>query len=407
MIVVRPNLKLEIKNFRSIKKQKIALAPITIVYGPNGAGKSSLLYALLTLKNVMLNPNQAPDGFFNYFFSNLGSFEAVIHDHQTRAKIQLGIEVERNGRKLRYQVTIGQSEAAFSLSAAEKNKFKKRTFELPVTFPYPVNQQTQETIILDSKRFSVSWNGITAEVKAESQAVTAQQEANNLAASLNAPVEILRRVAIVPLKRGFSQPHYQSTSLTPMLATESEVATLLAEDKYLEMKLSTYLEHVFEHDFRVHVKPGTALFSLDSTDKKTGVATELVNEGFGINQFVYLLALCLHRDTKWVLVEEPEIHLHPTAVRAAAKAIVEIVRDEGKGFLISTHSESLVSALLSLVARGELHPSEIAFYLAQKEGKITQFERQSVNEEGQIKGGLRSFMEGELEDIRTFLKVKE
>ena len=51
-------MNLEIKNFRSVKEQKIELAPITLVYGANGAGKSSLLYALLTLKNIILNPNQ-------------------------------------------------------------------------------------------------------------------------------------------------------------------------------------------------------------------------------------------------------------------------------------------------------------------------------------------------------------
>jgi len=62
-------MRLAIKNFRSIKEQVIELAPINVVYGPNGAGKSSLLYSLLTLKNVVLNPNQQPGGFFNYVFA--------------------------------------------------------------------------------------------------------------------------------------------------------------------------------------------------------------------------------------------------------------------------------------------------------------------------------------------------
>jgi AAA15 family ATPase/GTPase len=52
-----------------------------MVYGANGAGKSSLIYSLLTLKNIVLNPNQLPNGFFNYTFANLGDYEAVVFDH--------------------------------------------------------------------------------------------------------------------------------------------------------------------------------------------------------------------------------------------------------------------------------------------------------------------------------------
>src|SRR5438874_1740466 len=89
-------MKLSIKNFRSVKAQEVNLAPITIVYGPNGAGKSSLLYTLLTLKNIILNPNQNPSGFFNYVFASLGAFEAIIHDHLTSSAIEIGIEIEKD-----------------------------------------------------------------------------------------------------------------------------------------------------------------------------------------------------------------------------------------------------------------------------------------------------------------------
>jgi len=62
-------MKLHIRNFRSIKEQDLDLTRVTVVYGANGAGKSSLLYALLTLKNIILNPNQNPNGSFNYTFT--------------------------------------------------------------------------------------------------------------------------------------------------------------------------------------------------------------------------------------------------------------------------------------------------------------------------------------------------
>ncbi len=397
-------MRIEIKNFRSIKEQELELTPITVVYGPNSAGKSSLLYALLTLKNIVLNSNQNPTGFFNYTFANLGSFEAVVFDHQTRNEIGLGIAIPKDDFHLVYRAAIGENKGNFVLSVQGKGDVTTR-FQLPVSFPYPANQQTKETISLKELTFTVTWNGITATVQSGTPDPEAQEEARRLAGSLNAPVEMLRKVGFVPIKRGFSKSHYSSIPVTPMMITEDEVATLLSSDKYLEQKVSFYLEPILGRDFRVHFTPGTGLFSLDSTDKQTGLGCELVNEGFGVNQVVYFLARCLYSDTEWMCVEEPEIHLHPSAIRGVAKVLIQLIRDEGKRFLISTHSESFLSAILTLVVKGELKPSDLACYFARKERKSTQFERQQVNEKGQIEGGLTSFIEAELEDIKSFLKV--
>ena len=134
--------------------------------------------------------------------------------------------------------------------------------------------------------------------------------------------------------------------------------------------------------------------------------TELVNDGYGVNRAAWLLALALHDETKWMCIEEPETHLHPSAVRKLARTFVEIMRNEDKRFLLTTHSEVLVLALLSEVARGNLLPNEVAFYLTTKEGKETKYERQEVNELGQVEGGLSSFMEGEMEDIAAFFEQK-
>jgi hypothetical protein len=61
---------------------------------------------------------------------------------------------------------------------------------------------------------------------------------------------------------------------------------------------------------------------------------------------------------------------------------------------------------LAEVARGKLNPNEIACYLATKSGKEAKFERQQVDEHGSIEGGLRSFVESELEDLKVFLGLE-
>jgi predicted ATPase len=181
---------------------------------------------------------------------------------------------------------------------------------------------------------------------------------------------------------------------------------LLATDPYLLGKVSVYLERIVGHSLYYHAQLGTAIFTLNTVDRTTGMTCELVNEGFGVNQLVFLLAKALRSDVRIVCIEEPEIHLHPSAQRKLAQTLVDIAQNENKHFIITTHSETFLMALLAEVARGRLAPEQLACYWAVKKGKEAQFERQQVNEQGQIEGGLASFMEGELEDLKAFFGME-
>jgi len=103
-------------------------------------------------------------------------------------------------------------------------------------------------------------------------------------------------------------------------------------------------------------------------------------------------------------IEEPEIHLHPTAQRELVHSFIKMVREEGITIILTTHSENILSALLSAVATKKIAPKDVACYLCTKTTKEgTKIERQEVNEKGQIKGGLGSFMEAELKDLKEML----
>ena len=78
---------LEISGFRSIRSASVDIAPLTVVYGPNGSGKSSLIYALLTLKNFLTNPNRNLPSLFNYPSISLGGFPEIVSRHEENESI--------------------------------------------------------------------------------------------------------------------------------------------------------------------------------------------------------------------------------------------------------------------------------------------------------------------------------
>lgn len=400
-------MKLHIKNFRSIENLDLELAPITVLYGHNGTGKSSALYAPLTLRNVVSNPNQGIPAFFDYRVIKLGTFEDVIFNRNADLDIEFGISLEpehidsKSNVGVTYVVTFPRDNPPsfrIEISGSDDINFIIPRYE----GNYP----------LDSDLFGegFTWNIRIVDGFHDDPSLSDIQRCNRQLAkkALDFAVSELKRVSFVPLGRGFVNPSYTMQQVSPiaMAATELEMTSLIADDRNLKYQISLSMQRILNREFQVHIEIGTRDFALDSIDKQSGVAATLVNDGFGVNQLVYLLAKVLHPDAGIVCIEEPEIHLHPTAIRRLARELSAIVRKyDGKRLLISTHSEQFIVAFLALVAEGKRSPDDIAIYLVTKDGNASEFQRQQVNEEGQVESGLASFMEGELEDMQALFGV--
>jgi len=399
-----------IKNFRSIRNQRLSLAPVTIVYGPNGSGKSSLLYAPLVLRNLALNPNQPLPALINLGFLNLGGFNEVVFSHRSEESIEIEI-VDSNilsGCEVQctYSATFSATNALdlFYRFSAESplSPFHAR---LSTSLPYPLAQTVE--VFPAWSDIPLQWNGLTWSPPQGASAST-KARAVELFTVLNRPAERLRRISFAPLNRGFFQPQYTPVTVGKPVLRDVELATLLVTDHDLEAGVSLYLERICNTQFRAKTEIGTSIFTLKVIHPSKRLSHNLVNDGFGFNQLVYILTLALWKETDILIVEEPEIHLHPSMIREFMRAIVELAKS-GKQFLLSTHSESLVSACLSLIARQEAAPDQFAFYLAgiDPEKGHTVFHRQEVNEKGQIDGGLESFMKAELEDLKALLRAED
>lgn len=391
--------KLTVQNFRSIESCDVQFAPITIFFGPTSAGKSTLFYALLVLRNFILNPNQALDGLFNLGFQNLGGFEACIFDH--RASKTLEVTAHFSGRRS-YGIQLRKTDA----DIVDNNEFL--TLKAKVAIPYGANQSWPFTFADKDEEFAINWNGFAATVSSKSGTPEAQAKAATIADALNAPVEAVKRVDVCPHRRGFFKPSYSPAPLTPTPTGEDEVATLVINDQNSAPRISINTVEIFDRDFRINTISGTATTFLQTTEQ-TGARIPglLVNDGFGVNQVVYMLAKIHRPDVETIFIEEPEIHLHPTVIRNFARVLTRLTTDESKQLIFTTHSPEFLLAILACVKQKLLLPEQLRCYHVSRERKQTSFSLESVSEDGQISGGLSSFMAGELEDIKTFLSVSK
>ena len=108
-----------------------------------------------------------------------------------------------------------------------------------------------------------------------------------------------------------------------------------------------------------------------------------------------------------ICIEETEIHLHPELMDKLVSVFIDIVKEENKNFIITTHSEHIVLSLLNKIAQKKIKTEDVRIYYLSKDKKRTKIEKQEINERGQISGGLKGFYETELKEVQNFFNTSE
>lgn len=387
--------KIDISNFRSIKQQSIPLKKLNILYGPNGSGKSSVMYAPYVIRNFLVKPNQRLNSLFNLGFINLGSFEDVVVNHQEYQTPEVYFHFKINDTKDKTglnQVNIKEIKFGFGISQYSQmlEYFIVDNAENVININLPYSLEERKEISVDNNK--ILWNGVVFEK-------IAGQIAGSLTITFNRLCEEIKNIEVISVKRGF----FNALFTSEFEEEESSFAMQIRNEGHdFEIKIDHYFKNIFNKNFRFVAIPGSASFYL-KTHNSNGFATNLVNEGFGVNQTLYMLIKLLKKNTSLAFIEEPEIHLHPTAQKRLVDVFVEIIEKENKQIFLSTHSENIVSSVLAKIADGELNKDDVQFYLAKTENDETKIIPQDVNDKGQIEGGLMSFMETELSNLKTLL----
>jgi predicted ATPase len=149
-----------------------------------------------------------------------------------------------------------------------------------------------------------------------------------------------------------------------------DVASILYKNEEILINVNNYLEAMgIPYVLKIHRidnDPSGSmgeLIAIQLFDKRNLVTLSLEDVGFGISQILPLLVQLAIISHDLIIVEQPELHLHPAVQANFADLLIEgIQRSTPSQYLLETHSEHIILRLQRRIREGILLPSDVVVY---------------------------------------------
>ncbi len=435
--------RLRLENFKSWKDTRdIALRPITGFFGANSSGKSGLIHALLLLKQTA---DSADRGIVFQFGGaatrvDLGDFATVVHDHETDNALGLSldwrtekpIEVTDTDKKKRvtqsndvgFQV-VSRLEGAGARERLVVDRMSYRVGE--AVFEMRRGTGSKYRPFIENADFEfIQKTGrpwvVSSLVKCYGFPDTVRANYQNAGFLTDLEFALEKRLEDVyylgPL-RAFPQRFYNWSGGQPTdmgQAGELVVDALLAARQRglkispgyrkhrlaLEQYVARWLQNLgLIHDFRVvPVAEGSSLFEVKVRMSPKAADVLITDVGFGVSQILPVLVLCFYvPEGSTVVLEQPEIHLHPSVQSGLADVFIDAWRKRGVQILVESHSEHLLRRLQRRIAEEALFEHDVGLYFCSAADGVSKLEMLEVDLLGNIRNWPQDFFGDQFGEI--------
>ena len=139
---------------------------------------------------------------------------------------------------------------------------------------------------------------------------------------------------------------------------------------------------------------------------------DLPDVGFGISQVLPVLVQCFYAPANSVIImEQPEIHLHPSAQAALADVMIDVINARESGadrniqLIIETHSEHFLRRLQRRIAEDGLSQDKVSAHFACVAPTPARLEPLQIGEYGNIRNWPENFFGDEMGDVTEQAKA--
>jgi hypothetical protein len=154
------------------------------------------------------------------------------------------------------------------------------------------------------------------------------------------------------------------------------------------------------------VKVAEGVWKVELINPETGISDNLKDVGFGVSQILPIVTEGMMAEPlTTIIIEQPEIHLHPRAQAELADLFIELAK-AGKFSVIETHSEHMVLRFARRIAEGLLDKEDIMIYEFKLLKDGTRIREISFDDYGNLKEWPAEFFETELDETMRHVRAQ-
>lgn len=411
--------RLQLRNFKSWRAADIEFGAITAFFGANSSGKTSLLQFLLLLKQTVEHPDPTVPLFWGDDRSlvDLGGYLDTVYGHEETKIIEWTLQWN-----LREAAELPTGEVDLLRHHAVIDYHKGQTRVQAMRYEFndasvglrrSESGYEVETEGINLHRSRGRPTHIESPLKSfgfPEQAIARYRNADFMARLNLAFTQLFERVYYLGPLREYPQRQYRWSGAKPrdvgyrgeqvvdaLIASRSERAVprrgrrgSLTVEQAVAERLSAMR---MLHKFRLHeVAKGSRLYEVRVQRMPDSPEVALPDIGFGISQVLPVITLCYYVPQGSILIlEQPEIHLHPAAQMGLADAIIDAVNTRQLQIILETHSEHFLLRLQRRIAEQTLSTQAAKLYFCEFSGSASQLTALLVNDEGEIRNYPQDF----------------
>lgn len=411
--------KLRLTNFKAWEDTgEVSLKPVTMLLGTNSSGKSTLIQGLLLLKQTAQSPdrtvhlNLGGDEINDLF--NFGDFENVLRQGAANPRqftLAFSFQspaIESRIREGEFWCSYGQNSAGGVAIQEWCVKTGDRQFRSirrgKGAYSVIVDEENQPR---DKGRHLSPERSISLSAEAIAMLGIDGPVVEDLSLAIRRELENI--VYLGPLRRKPERDYVWNKSRPGDIGSDGHRAidVLLASALMKGEDQNRIIEGVSKWLVKMKVADKLEVKQLGRSTRyevvihRDGVEANLRDVGIGISQVLPVLTIAYFAPCgSTIILEEPEIHLHPLAQSALAELFVEVSQERNVQFIVETHSEHLFRRMQTLIAKQQVTPKEAAMYFVERDGKTARMRQLELDDFGRVKNWPEGFFGDALGETR-------
>lgn len=346
-----------IDGFKCHSELSLSMSNLTLLVGTNASGKSSVIQALLLVVQNITNPLSSP---LNGHLVSIGDFKEA-RNHYTNAKA-IKIKVTADSKELHMNIREHKEFSDGKLS------FPKKTAQITRLFNYSNNHFHY----LSAHRFG-----------------------NQSLHSKN-----YDRIDTFGIYGEYAIDYFE-TNKSKTLLKELQA---YSKSETLESQVNYWLNRILGHTLHTEDILGTDIVKAMFTNLSLK-AVRPKNTGSGISYIISIIILCLSSNVNDVIIiENPEIHLHPKAQSLLTDFFV-FIANAGIQLIIETHSDHIFNGTRVQVYNKKIAMNKVAchFFKLDENNATSKHTHVKINKIGRVENHQKFLFDQFDFDINTLV----